>query len=92
MFYKVDRPLTEQQKKAVEKQKKLVSWLRSQENLPKKLKLDVCTTLNDLGKVLDTHEKGMQNSAPLSVIWRNYYMRLYQIKKLIENGLEKISD
>ncbi len=70
---------------AVEKSEKLLKWFEGIE-LPESLKLNKWTEINDLKRFLDTHRKGLENTEPLSLDWKNYYMRLYEAKqKLTEN-------
>lgn len=77
--------LTPKQSSATEKAKALLEWFDQQTELPQELQLDVCTKITDVRKFIHSHRLGIANREPLSLDWRNYYMRLYEAKKIIEN-------
>lgn len=70
---------------AMEKASAIVVWLE-EKNVTGRVRLDKCAEIVDFKKFLSSHKAGLENCEPLSIDWRNFYMRLYTAKKEIENG------
>lgn len=82
---KKKEPLSKGQISAMDKARSLLVWLREQQ-VTEDIRLDSCTVITNYKLFLYSHASGIENTEPLSLIWRNYYMRLYELKKkLIEN-------